>query len=276
MPPLYSKGVREILANKKKEHATRLPRSLHRGIHLQENAGTVATYKTNAKNPRSDHRELLVHHQKINDSLQDLYARTAALHKEDATMEERIEESWRQFERIGGKRPTNVRTSQKGSALCVNQTAIPYAQRLAQVSEAKKQLRSRATIEKETRGEVVDYSAGSALHVLKDKRVQLFQIRQLKRAHTLRRVGDPNPLHQSGSYDSATGTFKVFSKTIRKVKREVAHDERISQVKERRKGQRSQWDVSEYDLNSTNGGVLSHSKDWDFGAHRQKKRRRME
>lgn len=276
MPPLYSKGVRDLLAKKKKEHETSLPRSLHRGIHLQENADTVAAFKSTAKNPRNDHCELLVHHQKINESLQDLYARTAALHKDDATMEERIEESWRQFERIGGKRPTNIRTKEKGSCLCANRTAVPYAQRLEQVSEEKKNLRSRAEVEKATRGEIVDYSDGSALHALKDKRVRMFQKRQLQRAHTLRRVGDPNPLHQSGKFDSATGMLKVFNKTIRKVKREVAQDERVALVKERRKGQLSQWDVSEYNINSSTGGTSSQSKDWNFGSHRQKKRRRME
>lgn len=271
MPPLYSRGTRELLAKRKKENKA-LPRSLHRGIHLQENQDAVASFKANASATRLDHRDLLVHHQKINESLQDLYSRTAALHKEDATMEERIEETWRQFERIGGKRPANVRTKQEGSSLCVSPTAIPYAQRLAEVSESKKRLRERADVERKTRGEVVDYGEGSALHALKDKRVRLFQKRQLNRAHTLRRMGDPTPLHQSGRYDMASGTLQVFNKTIRKVKREVVQDEAIASVKQRKRGQRSQWDVDAYDLNQSNGGVLRESSDWNIG--RKKKRMR--
>lgn len=270
MPPLNSRATRELLAKREKENT--LPRSLHRGMHLNQNQDAVTTFKQNKKAERADHRDLLVHHQKINDSLQDLYARTAALHKEDATMEERIEESWRQFERIGGKRPANVRTKQEGSSLCVNNTAIPYAQRLAQVSEEKKRLRQRAETERETRGEVVDYSEGSALHSLKDKRIRMFQKRQLKRAHMLRRMGDPTPINQSGRYDMASGTLQVFNKTIRKVKREVAQDERVAAVKERRRGQRSQWDVSEQDLNKTSG-VLRESREWNLGP-RMKRRRK--
>eukprot|EP00796_Vickermania_ingenoplastis_P012035 gene12035-8288_t len=271
MPPLYSRGTREALAKRQKDK-NNLPRSLHRGLHLNEYTESAATFKANTSKERADHRDLLVHHQKINDSLQDLYSRTAALHKEDATMEERIEESWRQFERIGGRRPTNVRTRQEGSSLCVSQTAIPYAQRLAEVSQEKKRLRQRAETERETRGEVVDYSEGSALHALKDKRVRLFQRRQLKRAHLLRRVGDPTPLKQSGRYDMSAGTLQVFNKTIRKVKREVAADAKVMQVRERRRGQRSQWDVEAHDLNQSSG-VLRESREWNLGP-RQKRRRK--
>lgn len=273
MPPLHSRGVREVLAKQKKEESS-LPRSLHRGLHLQQNQEAVASFKANEHRVRADHRDLLVHHQKINDALQDLYARTASLHKENATMEERIEESWRQFERIGGRRPTNTRTreQEKGSSLCVSAAAVPYAQRLAAVSSEKKRLRERAAIERETRGEVVDYSEGGALHALKDKRVRLFQQKQLKRAHLLRRMGDPTPLHQSGRYDAASGTLQVFHTTARKLKREVAQEERVRSVKERRKGQRSQWDIEEHDLNKASG-ILRESREWSLGP---RKRRRKE
>lgn len=279
MPPLHSKGTRELLKQRRK---TNLPRSLHRGLHINEEDTTASTYKSSGKASTADYRDLLVHHQRINDSLQDLYARTAALHSDNATMEERIEDSWRQFERIGGKRPTNVRVKQEGSSLCVNSTAIPYAQRLASVSAEKKGLRERAGVERDTRGEVVDYSEGSALHALKDKRVRAFQKRQLKRAHMLRRMGDPTPLNQSGKYDLASGTLQVFNKTIRKVKREVAQDERIGAVKTRRQGQRSQWDVSEYDLNKVlersgkRGRSEGHEEaaEWNFSQNRRKRIRR--
>ncbi|KEG08345.1 hypothetical protein DQ04_07401000, partial [Trypanosoma grayi] len=102
MPPLNSRATRQLV---KRRNVIPGPRSLHRGIHFHENESFVTSYKQNTKAKRNDHRELLVHHQKINEELQDVYARTAALHGENATMEERIEESWLRFERIGGKRP---------------------------------------------------------------------------------------------------------------------------------------------------------------------------
>ena len=58
----------------------------------------------------------------------------------------------------------------------------------------------------------------------KDKRIALFQRRQLKRAHLLRRVGDPTPLNQSGTYDIHSGVLNVFNKTRRQVAREMAQD----------------------------------------------------
>lgn len=267
MPPLHSRVTRQIVKERNKIEG---PRSLHRGIHYDENASHTATFKQNASKKRADHRDLLVHHQRINEDLQDVYARTAALHADDMTMEQRIEESWKQFERIGGRRPTNVRTSQKGAVLCANQSAVPYAERLAQVAQQKKELRERGAWERLTHGEAVDYSEGSALHAAKDKRVQAFQRRQLRRAHLLRRVGDPTPLKQSGTYDMNSGTLQVFNKTIRNVQREVAHDARIAEVRERRKGSRSQWDVKEAgNVNRPDQDMVRYSREWELGPRRK-------
>ncbi|KAL7705085.1 hypothetical protein N2W54_000045 [Lotmaria passim] len=267
MPPLHSRATRQLV---KERNAIDGPRSLHRGIHYNENTSHAATFMQNSKKRRADHRDLLVHHQRINADLQDVYARTAALHAEDMTMEERIEESWKQFERIGGKRPTNVRTSQRGAVLCANQSAIPYAERLAQVSQQKKNLRERGAWERLTHGEAVDYSEGSALHAAKDRRVQAFQRRQLRRAHLLRRMGDPTPLKQSGTYDMNSGTLQVFNKTIRNVQREVAHDARIAEVRERRKGSRSQWDVNEAgNVNRPDQDIVRYSREWELGPRRK-------
>lgn len=267
MPPLHSKATRELV---RKRNQIEGPRSLHRGIHYNSNESSVRTFKRNAAKERADHRDLLVHHQKINEQLQDVYARTAALHSDNATMEERIEESWRQFERIGGKRPANQRspssTASSSAVLCANRSAVPYAERLAAVAQEKKQLREKASWERQTRGEAVNYGEGSALHAAKDKRIALFQRRQLKRAHMLRRMGDPTPLKQSGRYDIASGTLQVFNKTIRQVQREVAQDERISAVHERRKGSRSQWDVAEQgNVNRPEQEMLRYSREWELG-----------
>lgn len=312
MPPLNSRATRALA---KKRSAIDGPRSLHRGIHYNLNEDAVRTFRANKQKPRADHRDLLVHHQKINAELQDVYARTAALHGSEATMADRIEESWRQFERIGGKRPVGgdrnmdagyvgqirrasdrskgspmeciprARVAPRGkdgrsrgddggsgsndaktrAVLCANRSAIPYAERLAQVSKEKKELRARASWERETRGEMVDYRAGSALHMAKDKRVRLFQQRQLRRAHLLRRVGDPNPINQSGHYDASRGTLSVFNKTIRHVQRELEHDRRIAAVHDRRPRSRAAGErgaaASEFNVNRPNVSVLRYDRE---------------
>ncbi|KAK7198720.1 hypothetical protein NESM_000836100 [Novymonas esmeraldas] len=267
MPPLHSRATRQIVKERNKIDG---PRSLHRGIHYSENESHTASFKQNTQKKRADHRDLLVHHQRINEDLQDVYSRTAALHSTDMTMEERIEENWKQFERIGGKRPTNVRARGQDAVLCANHSAVPFAERLAQVSQQKKEMRERGAWERLTHGEAVDYSQGSALHAAKDKRVQLFQRRQLRRAHLLRRVGDPTPLKESGTYDMNSGTLQVYNRTIRNVQREVAHDARIAEVRERRKGSRSQWDVTDSgNVNRPDQDVLQYSREWELGPRRK-------
>lgn len=271
MPPLHSRATRDLV---KRRNVIPGPRSLHRGIHFHEHEKVVSTYRQNKTAKRHDHRDLLVHHQKINEELQDVYARTAALHAENATMEERIEESWRQFERIGGKRPASA--ARATDHLRNNRTGVAFADRLRKVSEEKKELRERAQWERTTRGEAVDYSRGSALHAAKDKRIALFQRRQLKREHLLRRMGDPTPLKQSGRYDMQSGTLRVFNKTIRKVQREVRHDERAQEVKGRRGGARSMWDVRGGDENPNrpSQGILRYTREFELGPRRSGKRGR--
>ena len=108
--------------------------------------------------------------------------------------------------------------------------------------------RRRAEIERFT-GDI-DYSKGSALHNIKDRRVEKFQQRQLKRAHMLQRMGDPTPMKQSGKFDRFTGTLNVFAKTKRQVERQTAQRARESSVKQSgRAGKRrsSQWDVHDVD-----------------------------
>ncbi|RNF17078.1 uncharacterized protein Tco025E_05064 [Trypanosoma conorhini] len=275
MPPLNSRATRDLV---KRRNVIPGPRSLHRGIHFHENEKFVVAYKQNRGAARRDHRDLLVHHQKINEELQDVYARTAALHAENATMEERIEESWRQFERIGGKRPASAASasSRAYDHLRSNKSGVGFAERLRQVSQEKQDLRERSQWERETRGEAVDYSKGSALHAAKDKRVALFQRRQLKREHLLRRMGDPTPLKQSGRYDMNSGTLRVFNKTIRRVQRDVRHDERTQQVKERRRGSRSMWDMRGGDENPNrpSQGILRYTREFELGPRQRGKKGR--
>nr|CCC95862.1 unnamed protein product [Trypanosoma congolense IL3000] len=302
MPPLNSRATRELV---KRRRVIPGPRSLHRGIHYNECTQTAETYCKNTKAHRNDHRDLLVHHQKISEQLQDVYARTAALHAPNATMEERIEESWRRFERIGGKRPASMSTNHAtrpsggggdatGSTaqtpapartydhLRNNRTGVGFAERLRKLSEEKKDLRSRTHWERETHGEAVDYSKGSALHAAKDRRIALFQRRQLKRAHMLRRMGDPTPLKQSGRYDMSSGTLRVFNKTIRKVQREVRHDERIQEVKVRKGGEsRSMWATrgEEENVNRPSQEIVRYTREFNLeprrtGAGRKRSRSR--
>lgn len=345
MPPLHSRATRLLVRERNKIEG---PRSLHRGIHLNLNDSAARGFKargrtssastaTAASSPAAaggtrststgvigtgrgaasasaaapaekSHRDLLVHHQKIKADLEDLYLRTSNLHKDNLTMEERIEESWLAFARVGGRVPVKVGTAianaraakdkstllkaeygtNRGStsaALCVAPGAIPYAERLRQLSADKKELQGKAAWERTTRGEAVDYGEGSALHSMKDRRIRNFQQRQLARAHKLRRYGDPTPLKQSGKFDDQSATFRVFNKTIRSVQREVAHDARVSAVKEPRRrkrartedggssggsssggGFKSQWDVrGTGNVNRPDSEMLRYSRDWEVG-----------
>ena len=234
MPPLNSGATRKLVRSTK---AIPGQKSLHRGIHIHQNAAHTKSYKTNPTAKRADPTELLVHHQKIKSELEDVYRRTAALHSNDMTMEERIEERWKAFERAGGRRP---------------QKAVGLATHLEKTSQEKKKERSLLEVEMNTSGEAYDYSEGaSAAHNAKDRRVRQHVQRQLKRAHLLKRYGDPTPLKQSGKYDSSTATLNVFKKTIRQVGRMTAHDARVQSVKGGRGGgkHRSKWDLRETTAN---------------------------
>lgn len=258
MPPINSKESRKAARETKVIPG---PRSLHRGLHIHQNVAAAKQYHANASGTRSDHRDLLVHHQKINEELQDLYARTAALHKDNMTMEERIEQSWKAAERIGVRRP---------------KPKVGFAEHLRSVSSSKKEARGRMEEERLTSGEWTDYSRGSALHDAKDRRIRNFQKRQLKRAHTLRRMGDPTPMKQSGRYDMSSGTLTVFNKTIRRVKRDVRNDDRIADVKPRR-GRRSMWDLrgDEANINAPSRPLVRQARELDIGGEgRPRKKRR--
>lgn len=259
MPPLNSAETRRLV---KEAKVIPGPKSLHRGIHINQNVSSVKEFKSNPNAKRLDHKELLVHHQKVNEELQDIYSRTAALHKNDMTIEERIEQSWKDAERIGVKRP---------------KAKVGYAQHLTTLSAEKKEERKLADVERATSGETVDYSKGSALHNAKDRRIATFQKKQLKRAHTLKRFGDPTPLKQSGKYDDSSATLNVFNKTIRQVKREVAHDAKVREVKSRRGG-KTMWDLrgsGADNINRPTQQVVRYTREFDIGsAKRPEKKRR--
>jgi hypothetical protein len=260
MPPLNSRESRQLV-----REANKIPgaKSLHRGIHFHQNAEATAQYKKNPTAKRSDPKDLLVHHQKINAELQDMYARTAALHKDNMTMEQRIEESWKALERCGGKRPKKV---------------VGFAEHLSSLSSVKKDERARGTTERLTSGETTDYgSHGSALHNAKDRRIKTFVKRQLKRAHLLRRMGDPTPLKQSGKFDAASGTLKVFNKTIRSVKRQTMNDAKVRQVKNG-PGRKSMWDLrgGDENINLPATKMIRYSTEFDLQNPRAGKRRRTE
>jgi hypothetical protein len=236
-------------------------RSLHRGIHVHENQRSVAQWKRNPTVKRKDEKELMVHHQKIDAELKDIYSRTAALTKDNMTMAERIEQSWKDFEMIGGTRPKKQKA---------------FRDHLNEVREKKTEMRSRAAVEFAERGEFTDYSKGSALHDMKDRRIKKFVKGQLDRAHTLRRFSDPTPLKQSGTFDRHNQTFTMFKKTLRQMNREIAKDEKIGSVKERRKGARSMWDLDTYDVNGSQGVLKSQrdaNLDLDHPRPRKKQRR---
>lgn len=260
MPPLNSAETRKLVkANK----VIPGPKSLHRGLHYNQNVDAARNFKKNVTAKRADHKELLVHHQKINEELQDVYSRTASLHKDNMTMEERIEQSWKEAERIGVRRP---------------KAKVGFAQHLQKLDGVKREERKIADVERSTSGETVDYSMGSALHNAKDRRIRNFQKRQLKRAHTLKRFGDPTPLKQSGKYDDRSATLNVFQKTIRKVRREVAHDAKTSEVKHRRGGAKSMWDLrsnSAENINRPTSQVIRYTREFEVGSlQRPNKKRR--
>ena len=260
MPPLNGLETRKLLKSKKVIPG---PKSLHRGIHYNQYQDSVDNFKTNATAKRHDHRELLVHHQKVNEELQDIYARTASLHKDNMTMEERIEQSWKEAERVGVKRP---------------KAKVGFAQHLAALDVVKRDERKRSEIERTTSGETYDYSQGSALHDAKDRRIRNFQKRQLKRAHTLKRVGDPTPLKQSGTFDDRSATLSVFKKTMRKVQREVKHDAKSREVKTR-KGGKTMWDVrgGNENINRPSQQIVKYTREFDIGGNsRPNKKRRKE
>ena len=74
---------------------------------------------------RADPRELMVHHQKINDTLADIYARAHKLEEENLSREDRIEQRWKAFERIGGTKPKPKATPVKPKATPVKQKPAP-------------------------------------------------------------------------------------------------------------------------------------------------------
>jgi hypothetical protein len=247
MPPGQFKAMRQ---QQRADNTIPGWKSLHRGIHHHENQHHVDRFMSQPKKKRNDFRELLVHHQKVNEELKDVYARTAALVKDNLTMEQRKEESWRAFERIGGVRPKEK---------------VKYAAHLTAVSKEKKEDRSKADQERSTGGDVMDYGSGSATEKLRKKRVGDFVRRQVDRAKLLRRVGDPtNTLGGLGHFDSDTNMVTLRNSAARKVRRSVEADKRVSAVKSRRKGERSMWDANNFDVNR--GGVLrDSSRDLSFG-----------
>ena len=247
MPPVHGRWSRKKAA----QNTIPGPKSLHRGIHVQENASSTSEWQANKLKKRDDFKELLVHHQKVNEGLKDVYARTAALHKDNMTLAERIEDGWRAFERIGGKRPV-VKEN--------------YKAKLKRVSDEKKSLRSRAEGERFT-GDETDYSKGSALHDLKDRRIKKFVKKQVDRAHLLKRMGDPSPIKTSGKFDRFTNTLNILNKTIRQVGRQTKHDARTSSVKAK-KG-RSQWDLKARDSNQ-HSRVVRNDDAMDVGSRKRR------
>lgn len=260
MPPLFGQETRKLV---KAQKVIPGPKSLHRGIHFHYKPESVKTYRANPNGERHDHRELLVHHQKVNEELQDIYARTADLDKGNMTMEQRIEQSWKDAERIGVKRP---------------KAKVGFATHLQQLDVIKRDERKRAEVERTTSGETSDFSKGSALHDAKDRRIRNFQKRQLKRAHMLKRMGDPTPLKQSGKFDDRSATLNVFKKTMRKVGRETNHDARIREVRTPRKGAKSMWDVrgGNENINRPNAPVIRYTREFEIGNQRPTKKRRRE
>ena len=248
MPPGQFKAMRK---QQRADNVIPGMRSLHRGIHHHENQDQVDRYMTQTKRKRSDFRELLVHHQKINEELKDVYARTANLVKDNMTMEERKEASWRAFERIGGKRPKEK---------------VKYAAHLAKVSAEKKLDRSRADEERDTGGELTDLARGSAVEKLRKKRVKDFVGKQVERHNQKRRVGDPSQsLGGIGHFSRDTHMLTLNQRTARHVKRQVEHDKRVGAVKNRRKGSRSMWDTNNFDVNGKAGYHRDASADYNLG-----------
>ena len=255
MPPLHHRVARKQL---KEEAVIPGAKSLHRGIHHHEHNSNVKEWMSNSTNKRLDPRELMVHHQKINDDMKDLYARTAALKKDDMTMAERKEESWKAFERIGGKRPKE----HKG-----------YREHLESISVVKKADRDRV-VQEQDHGDV-DWAEGSAVDRAKKVRIKNFLDNKKRKDKQFKQHGDPNPMKQSGNFDRHTSMLTIHNKTQRKVTRSMAHDQRIGEVKSRNKGGKSMWDSSSaFDVNRPNSGVVSDSsKDWSLGPRSRKRGR---
>ena len=218
MPPVHFKTARAL---QKKRDAALGPKSLHRGIRVDVNRDAVREWKTNAAAPRRDPTELLVHHQKVDAALKDVYARTAALQKDNMTMEERKEEAWKQFERCGGKRPKAV---------------VGFKEHLAKVSAEKKATREAAALERATGGDEMDMTKGSAVQREKKKRIAAFARGRQERQRQFHRHGDPNPMKQTGSFNRHTNTLTISDKVQRKVGRSVKHDEWVGAVKKQRGG----------------------------------------
>lgn len=233
MPPVNNRAARQLAKENKVIPGAR---SLHRGIRVHENNDTVARFMSRGTDvQRNDHRDLMVHHQKMNDALQDIYSRTFKLEQDSLTKDDVIEQRWKAFERIGGQRP---------------KVKVGFAEHLEKVRGERAEERRRAEIERKT-GDI-DYSKGSALHDMKDRRVKKFVKRQLDRAHMLKRMGDPTPMKQSGKFDRFSGTLNVFNKTKRQVEREVKHRERESTFKGGRGngsggGRKTMWDLRDVD-----------------------------
>jgi hypothetical protein len=254
MPPVHHKVARKQL---KQEAAIPGTKALHRGIHHHEHSKDVAAWMTNGKAKRMDPRELMVHHQKINDDMKDLYARTAMLSKDDMTMEERKEESWKAFERIGGKRP---------------KAHVGYREHLEKISVTKKS--DRVRVEDEQDHGDVDWAEGSAVDRAKKVRIKNFLDNKKRKDKMFKAHGDPNPMKQSGKFDRFTNMLTIPNRQVRKVDRSMAHDARVGQVKER-KGGKSMWDSGSYDINARGSGDISDaSKDWNLGPKSRKSSKR--
>ena len=223
MPPVHFKVSRAL---QKARDSLPGARSLNRGIHVGTNKKAVAEWKSNPTAKRKDPSELLVHHQKIDEDLKDVYARTAALQKDNMTMTERKEEAWKQFERCGGRRPKEV---------------VGFKQHLAKVSAEKKKLREDAAFERVTGGDEADMTKGSAADREKKKRISKFDAGRKERQRLFHRQGDPNPMKQTGRFDRHTNTLTVSDKVARKIKRSVKHDEWLGAVK-KQKGGKTMWD----------------------------------
>lgn len=233
-------------------------RSLHRGVHYETNAEAVQQWKSNPTAKRKDPNELLTHHQKIDAALKDVYARTANLTKENMTMEERKEESWKQFERCGGKRPKAV---------------VAYKQHLQQVRKERNETRVAAEIERKTGGDEMDVTHGSAIDREKKRRIISFVQGKKSRQKLLHQHGDPNPMKGIGRFDRHTNTLTVSNRVHRNVRRSVQHDDRIGAVKKNRSG-RSMWDARDSGSNVNRPGkmvIRDATKAQNFGPGNRKK-----
>ena len=298
--PYAASLVHHSLKRKQEYEQKTIPgqRSLHRGIHYDKNTHSVEQWsRRDKKDTKSSHQSahsllyvqpeptlesieklrpgpmapnssncLQVHHQKIQASLNDVYARVARLNLGGQTMQQRVEEKWRQYARLcsqpcgwagtGSVPPTHTagcitahtagcitdysdnsaihavfRQQREAEAKARGKRPGGYAAHLCRLREAKATQRARASAEFAHGGECTDYSRGSALHDQKDRRIKKFLRGQLKRAHTLRRFGDPNPIKQSGTFDRHSQTLNIFNKTVRSIRRDAKNDAKFKEVK---------------------------------------------